>query len=176
MAPSILDGSLLSVSHPVLDLGEGLLDRIEVRGVWRQVPKPCASCLDHLPDGRRFVGAEIVHDDDVIWFKHGHELLFDIGSEALAVDRSVEDARCGEPVATQRAEEGQGAPVAVRGEAVQRLALQPPASQRRHVGLDPGLVDEDQSTRIEAGLPRPPALPSAGDVGTGLLKGEQRFF
>ena len=40
MAPCVLDCSLLGVPHPVLDLGEGLLDRIEVWGIGRQVPKP----------------------------------------------------------------------------------------------------------------------------------------
>ena len=109
-------------------------------------------------------------------FSIGDELLLDIGAEALAVDRPVEDARRGKPVAAQRAEEGQRAPVAMRGEAAQALASRPPAAQRSHVGLDPGLVDEDQPPRIEAGLPGSPALPPAGNVGAGLLKGEQRFF
>ena len=122
------------------------------------------------------MAAEIVHDDDVAGLENGNELLLDIGAEAFAVDRSVEDARGGEPVAAQRAEEGQRAPVAVRRKAAQALALRPPAAQRGHVGLDPGLVDEDQAPGIEAGLPGPPALPPARDVGAGLLKGEQRFF
>ena len=33
MPPCFLDGPLLGLAHPVLDLGEGLLDRIEVRRV-----------------------------------------------------------------------------------------------------------------------------------------------
>src|SRR3546814_14572684 len=78
----------------------------------------CSSDLD----GDRLVGAEIVHDDDVAGFEHGHELLLDIGPEALAVDRPVEDARRRQPIAAQRAEEGQRAPVAMRGEAAQALA------------------------------------------------------
>ena len=82
-----------------------------------------------------------------------NELLFDIGAEAFAVDRAVEDARGGELVAAQGAEEGQRPPVAMRRKAAQPLALGPPAAQRRHVGLDPGLVDEDQTPRIETGLP-----------------------
>ena len=172
MPPCVLDRSFLGPSHPVLDLGEGLLDRIEVWGVWRQVPEPGAGGLDHLANGRRLVGTEIVHDDDVARFQDGHELLFDIGAEAPAVDRSVEDARGGEPVAAQRAEEGQRAPVAVRGEAAQALALRPPAAQRRHVGLDPGLGDEDQPLRVEAGLPGSPALTPACDVGAALLNGK----
>jgi hypothetical protein len=66
--------------------------------------------------------------------------------------------------------------MAVRGIAAQSLALRPPSAQRRHVGLDPGLVDEDQPLRVEPGLPGAPALPPARDVRTGLLKSEQGFF
>ena len=82
-----------------------------------------------------------------------HELLLDIGAEAFAVDRAVEDARRGEPVAAQGAEEGQRAPMAVRRKAAQAIALGSPSAQRRHVGLDPGLIDEDQTPRVEIGLP-----------------------
>lgn len=117
-----------------------------------------------------------VHDDDIAGFEHGHELLFDIGPEALAVDRSVEDARRREPVDPQSAEEGQHAPVAMRGEAAQALSSLPPAPQRCHIGLDPCLVDEDQLFRIKTRLPRAPAFPPSRDVGAGLLKGEQRFL
>jgi hypothetical protein len=66
--------------------------------------------------------------------------------------------------------------VAVRSEAAQPLALRPPASQWGHVGLDPGLVDEDQALRVEAGLPETPSLALAGNISARLLEGEQRFF
>jgi hypothetical protein len=45
-----------------------------------------------------------------------------------------------------------------------------------HKNSDSPLVDEDQTPRIEIGLPRSPASPPMRDVGAGLLKGEQRFF
>jgi hypothetical protein len=48
--------------------------------------------------------------------------------------------------------------------------------ERRHVGLDPGFIDEDQSSGIEMRLKAVPALPAARNVGPGLLKSEQRFF
>ena len=38
MAPGVVDGSLLSLAHPVLDLGKDLFDRIEVGGIFRQKP------------------------------------------------------------------------------------------------------------------------------------------
>ena len=176
VAPCVLEGPLLGVSHPVLDLGEGLLDGIEVWRVWRQEPEPCPGGLDELADGDGFVAAEVVHDDDVARPERGDQQLLDIGAEAYAVDWALEDAGSDQAIAAQRTEEGQGAPVAVRGEAAQSPAPRTPAAQRRHVGLDPGLVDEHQPARIEARLPAFPALPPPGDGGMGLLKGEQRFF
>jgi len=45
-----------------------------------------------------------------------------------------------------------------------------------HVGLGPGLVDEDQTGRIELALMALPALPLARDVGPVLLGRVQAFF
>lgn len=42
--------------------------------------------------------SEVIHDDDIAGLQHPDELLLDIGSEALAVDRAVEDARRCEPI------------------------------------------------------------------------------
>ncbi len=176
MPPSVFERAFLRVSHPVLDLREGLLDWIEVRGIGWKIPEAGAGCADRLADGIGFVRAEIVHDDDVAGLKDRHELLFDIGAEALRIDRPVEDARCGQTITPQSAEEGQGAPVAMGGEAAQALAFFAPAIEGRHVGLDPGFIDEDQSFGVETRLKAMPALPAASDVGAGLLKGEQSFF
>lgn len=50
MSPGVVDGSLLGGSHPVFDLGEGLLDWVEVGRVWRQIPKPGACGADQAAD------------------------------------------------------------------------------------------------------------------------------
>ncbi len=176
MAANVVNGALLGGAHPVLDLSEGLLDRIEIGGVWRQVPEPCAGGFDQTAQGSRLVAAEIVHDDDVARLKLRNENLLNIGAEAFAVDGTVEQARRGEAVAAQGAKEGQRPPVAVWREAPHPLAFWPPSAQWSHVGLDPGLVDKDQASGIEFGLPRAPALPSTRDVGACSLEGEQRFF
>ena len=110
-------------------------------------------------------------------------MLFDPGPEALTIDRSVEDARGGQTIATQSADkepapeliQGQGTPMAMRGEAAQALALATPSAQWRHVGLDPGFIDEEQLSGLEARLKGSPSLAPAGNVGAALLKGEQRF-
>jgi hypothetical protein len=45
-----------------------------------------------------------------------------------------------------------------------------------HVGLRPGLVDEDQALGINAPLMPSPAGPLTSDVGSLLLGGAQGFF
>jgi hypothetical protein len=61
-------------------------------------------------------------------------------------------------------------------EASQALALPPLTAQRRHVGLDRSLVDEDEALRIETILPRSPAPTPASDVVARLLKREEGFL
>jgi len=65
VTPNVVDGFLLSQPHPVFDLGEGLLDRIEIGRVFWQEPQPGAGGFDGVADGLGFVRAEVVEDDDV---------------------------------------------------------------------------------------------------------------
>jgi hypothetical protein len=74
----------------VLDLGEDLLDRVQVRRVFRQEEELGPGRANELAHGFGFVAAEIVHDDDVAGTKRGNEDLLDIGPEALIVDWAVE--------------------------------------------------------------------------------------
>jgi hypothetical protein len=46
----------------------------------------------------------------------------------------------------------------------------------RHVGLGPGLVDEDQARRVEPTLILLPLRAAVGDVRSVLLAGAQAFF
>jgi len=176
VAPGVGDGSLLSGAHPVFDLGKGLLDRIEVGRIWRQVPQPGTGGADHAAEHGCLVASEIVHDDDITALELRNKLLFDVGAKAFAVDGAVEHTRGGELVAAESGEEGQGAPVSLWREAAQPIALWPPSAQRRHISLDPGLVDENQPLGVKMGLLRPPAPSPAGNIRAGLLKREQRFF
>ena len=52
--------------------------------------------------------SEVVHDDNVARREDREENLPDISAEACAIDWSVDDARRGEPVETQRSQERQG--------------------------------------------------------------------
>ncbi len=82
------------------------------------------------------MAAEIVHNDDVTRLKLRDENLMNIGAEAFAVDRAVEQASDGETVTAQCAKECQRPPVTVWREAAHPLAFWSPSAQWSHVGLD----------------------------------------
>ena len=60
-------GSCCGISHEVLQLGKDLLYGVDVGAIWRQEQDFCASRPDRSADGRSFVTAEIIEDDDVAW-------------------------------------------------------------------------------------------------------------
>ena len=169
-------GTLGGFAHQVLEFSEDLFDRIEVGAVWRQEQQPGANATDRLADGGPFVAAQIVHDDDIAGRERRHQELLDIVGEALTVDRLVEHARRVDPVAAERREEGHGAPMAIRDLGMKPLANRRPAAQRRHVGLGPGLVDEDEARRIKPALIFLPLLASPGDLWPELFGGQHAFF
>ena len=160
----------------MLDLSEGLLDGVQVWGVWGQEPEAGAGSLDTVAHGLGFVGAEVVGDDNIARLEGRQEQLLDIGQEALAVDWAVEDARSCKSVAAQGGQESHGAPVPMGCKAPQAFILWSPSAQWGHVGLDPGLVDEDEALWIDTSLPSLPAPALAGNVSAALFKSEQRFF
>jgi hypothetical protein len=51
-----------------------------------------------------------------------------------------------------------------------------PTAQRRHVGLDPGLINEHQPPGIDFTLPGFPAQPMTRDISALLFAGEDCFL
>ena len=160
----------------MFELGEDLLDRVEVGAVGWEEQEARASRADGGPDGGFLVAGEIVEDDDIAWLQRRTELLFDPCGEAGAVDRLIEDEGGIDPVTTQRGDEGHRLPVTVRHLGMEPLADRRPAPQGRHVGLGPGLVDEDEAPGIRQGLELLPLLAPPGDLRPQLLGGKNAFF
>src|SRR3954464_5784967 len=131
---------------------------------------------DGSPSGSAFVASEIVQDDDVARFQLRDEDGLDVAAEDGAVDRPVDDPGRADPVMAVRGDEGERTPVAGGGLRVQALAARSPAADRCQVGLNPGLVEEDQAARIDFRLMPLPALALTRDVGPILLARPQRFF
>jgi hypothetical protein len=66
--------------------------------------------------------------------------------------------------------------MAVRHLADQAFAASAPASQRRHVGLGPRLIDEDETRRINSRLIFFPLRPPPCNVRPILFAGHRGFF
>src|SRR3984885_7656155 len=120
--------------------------------------------------------AEVVHDDNVAWREDREENLLDVSAEACAIDRSVDDAGRGEPVATQRRQESERLPFAERRFGDEALTSGASAVGARHVGFGPGLIDEHKPPRIDPRLTRLPPFTPPGDVRTVLFGGAKAFF
>ena len=176
VSPGVFDGSLLGLPHPVLDLGESLLDRVEIGAVGREEEQPGACCADCAAHGLALVAAQVVHDDDVAGFQRRHEHLFDIEQESLAVDRPVDEPRRLDPVVAQGGDEGGGLPIPMRGLRFKPLTAWRPAEERGHVGLGPGLIDEDEAGRIDPPSILGPLRSAVGDIGAIPFAGNQRLF
>ena len=80
------------------EFGKDLLDGIEVRAVGGQVEQPRPDGFNGLAHPSHFMAGQIVHDDRVARLEGGGEDLFDIGHEAGAIDRAIEDGGGGELV------------------------------------------------------------------------------
>jgi hypothetical protein len=65
-----IDAASLGHAQPMLDLGEHLLDRVEVRRIGRQEREPGAGCEDCTAWSP--MAAEVVENDDVSRAKHRH--------------------------------------------------------------------------------------------------------
>lgn len=163
-------------SQEMLELGEDLLDRVQVRAVGRQKEELCTDGTDGTAHPLSLVTAEVVEDDDVAGSQGWDEKGLDIGGEAFAIDRPVEDTWRINPVAAQGGEESECFPVPVRDLGRQSFAPRPPTSDRRHVGFDPGLVDEDEAAGVKLSLMALPACPATGDVWAILFARLHGFF
>ncbi len=174
--PCGVDGALCGFAQEQLELGEDLLDRVEVGGVGRQEQQFGTRGPDGFANGGTLVAAEVVHDDDIAGRERRDEELGDIGGKAFTVDRPVEHARRIDPVVAKCCKEGERLPFAERSVRDECAAARRPAPDRRHVGLGPGFVDEDQTSRIKSALILLPLRTPPGHRRSRLLLGEQAFF
>jgi hypothetical protein len=176
LSPCVFEGALTGLSHQVFELRKDLLDRIEVRAIGRQEEDAGACGPDGGSHGASLVTAEIVENDNVVWLECRDQDLGDVEAEQFTVDRAIDDKGRIDAIMTQRGEKGHGLPMPIRDQRSQSLAARSPAPEWRHVGLDPGLVDEDQALAIDPALVSLPARSLARDVRPGLLRRNDGFF
>lgn len=175
-SPCCFDGSFIRLSDECLEFCEHHLDWIEVGTVWRQEEEVRADIPDRISGGFSFVASQIVEDDDIAGFQSWHQALPDPCCKGDAIDGAIEDEGGNDAVAAQTGQKGQRLPVTVRNFRDERLSALTPAAGARHVGLDPGFVDEDETVRIKPMLMGLPSHPEPGHLRTILLACHQRFF
>jgi len=98
------------------------------------------------------------------------------GARRSATRHPIDDAGSIEPIGAQGGQERQRAPAAVRDFRDQSLAARRAPVGACHVGLGPGLVDEDEARGIKPALILLPLCPPPRDVRAILLAGVQAFF
>lgn len=174
--PDSVSRTLVGFSKQRFELGEGLLDRIEVGAVGWQQEAMGAGVSNGATDGLACVAAQIVEHDDVAGEQDRDEELGHPGEEDRPVDRAIDDAGSDDPLDAQSGQERHRRPAAVRDTPDQALTARCAAMGAGHVGLRPGLVDEDQAFRIDAPLIASPSGALASDVGSLLRGGAQGFF
>jgi DDE family transposase len=141
--PEGFASALCRLAQRRLELGESLLDWVEVGAVGRQIDELCALRLDRRADPDHVVAAQIVEQEDVVRPQGRRQHLLDVGAKALAIDGAIKDARRGDPAAAQTGHQGDYLPMTVRYRGQQPPPTGGAAMAARHVGGRPGLVDED---------------------------------
>src|SRR5580704_7345559 len=84
------NGSRFDATQKLLEFAICHLDRVEVRGVFRQIPKRCPSLFDNLAHAGTGVGSAIVDDDDVTALQRWTKTLLQIGQKHLCCHGSLE--------------------------------------------------------------------------------------
>ena len=159
-----------------LELGEELLDGIKVGAIGGEVNRNCTASLDGFFDSIDFMNADVVHEHDVASLQGRSEKLFRIGLEHLAGHRSFEHERRSDTIMTQRSDEGDGFPIAVRQLLDQSLALRRPPVETGNRRGDTRFIDKNKALRIKPWLLLLQGLACGGDVRPVLLGGPYTFF
>lgn len=158
------------------ELSEGLLDRVEVWRVWRQIEQLGSGRLDGFAHALHLVAGEIIHDDDVAGVKRRNETLLDPSPEDCTVHRLVDDEGSSDGIAAQPRHEGRRLPVAVGHAADQPVSAQTASIEPGHVGGRACLIDEYELAGIKRRLLPPPRFPRGRHIGPFLFGGVHGFF
>lgn len=161
------------------EFGEGHLDRVQVRAVWREEEEPCPSLFEDGFGLLAFVAGQVIEDDHVTALERRGQLGFNIGFKDRPVHGTVNDPRSGQAVMAQGGDEGLRSPVTEGGLHLQSLPPASPSPQPCHLGRSPGFIDKDEPfrallhPRLAVRLPHAPRTNNVSAIG---FARQQRFF
>lgn len=171
-----IEAAWVHLLEQAFDLGEDLLDRIEVGTVGRQVEQVHARVFKAFADTSDLVGGQVVDDDNASLPHFRDQAFLQPLAEDHAIHRAWQQLRGQDAVMRQSRDKGGRHPVSMRRLGKELPAFMTPAMAAGHGGVGPGLIDEHQACKVEVRLPRLPQLPRQRDVRTILFGREYRFF
>ena len=174
--PERLAAATAGGANEGLEFREAELDGIEVRAIGWQVPERGPGGLDGALDAGNLVGPEVVGDDDVAGVQGRHQDLVDVGAEALAIDRAVEDPRCGQPRDPPRGEKRAGLPAPAGGVVVDARAARCAAIPPKQIVGAAGFVQKHEGGDVPGRRRRVPRDPRGRDVRPIVFGWPDRFF
>jgi hypothetical protein len=140
----VVVGARLGLAEGVLDFREGVLDRIEVRRVGREMTELGSPGLDGGADARRVMGPQVVGDDDLPRPERRSEAVADVALEASAGHPPVKAEHRADPIQSQRRDHGLVLALVARRRGNGALSARRPGVRRRVAQMTARLVEEDQ--------------------------------
>ena len=153
------------------ELGEGHFNGVEVGAVCGEVKKLGPASGNGSLHPAYFVGG-----DQVAWPQFGTKHLAHVSQEHVTVHRTIHQPRGAQAIVAQCCDEGGAFPVTMRHRRLAALANWRTPVKARHLGVEPGLIEKDQSSCLPNALFLPPILAGDQEVLPVLLGGAQRFF
>ena len=170
------NGALGGLAQQRFDFAEGLLYRIELRRILRQVHYFRANRFDRFLDAADLVGLEVIQNDGFAAREGWRQTLFDIGDEGRSVHRPINHQRSDHPIKAQTGHQCDRLPIPVRHTADQSLAAWAASPEPNHIGAGRGFIEEDQRGRVQKALLPDPGPARSGHVLSLLFRRAQGFF
>src|SRR3954454_293426 len=174
--PQPLDRAFGGLAQERLQLSEGVLDRVEIGRVRREVEQACPRRLDQGSHAGPPVTGQVVQDHDIARPQGGDEDLLNIGLERCAVDRAVQHEGRHDTARAQPGHKGGCLRAPVADDDPKASPTRSASVAPAHVDRGPGLIDEHQPLGIKVELALKPGLASLANIRPVLLGGMCRLF
>jgi hypothetical protein len=153
------------------EFGEGHLDGIEIGTIGWEIVQGGAPVCYGFGNALDFVSCEVIADDHIALLQLGAKHLGEVGQEQLSIHGAIDQPRGADPVMPQGSDQGGCLPVTVRHRRQATLAHFRAAVEARHLGVQTGLIEKDQSLGLPLSLLFAPALAGGPEVLPVLLGG-----
>ena len=146
-----LVGAGAEATQDGLELGEGLLDRRQVRGVGRQEEQGAAARRQGLADAGGLVSAQIVEDHHLPGPQPRRQFLADVPRKGLGIHGPLNQPWFVQSVGGKCRHQRGVVAVVARHRAARALVMRRPAIEARQGGVGAAFVDKDELRWIELG-------------------------